>query len=241
MTNFVTGSTGGMVVPKARTPAIPAANPMNLMRMSMARTVLGLHAMRGATTFGRRLVRGFTLIELLIVVAMIGVLAALSIAGYRKYIYGAGTSEATSMLGSIRNAQAAYKAEALSYLPVSGSTGAELANLYPRSAADLNDAKFGWGAGADDVAQNWRILNAQPDGAVRFSYACVADLPGTTPPGASGFGEPSPNWANAYGGGAAPEPWFVAIAVGDRDDDGTYAVLATSSFSSEVLVHDDTE
>ena len=207
----------------------------------MARTVLRSGPMHGATTSGRRLVRGFTLIELLIVVAMIGVLAALSIAGYRKYIYGAGTSEATSMLGSIRTAQAAYKAEALSYLPVSGSAGADLSNLYPRSATALDDRKFGWGAGADDVAQNWRILNAQPDGAVRFSYACIADLPGTAPPNASGFGEPDPQWANAYGGGNAPEPWFVAIAVGDRDDDGNFAVLATSSFSSEVLVHDDTE
>jgi type IV pilus assembly protein PilA len=196
--------------------------------------------LRSRTT-RRRFVRGFTLIELLIVVAMIGVLAALAIAGYRKYIYSAGSSEATAMLGSIRAAQEAYKAEALSYLPVSGTDGGDLSNLYPRAAAALDDRKVGWGGGSDAVADNWRILNASPDGAVRFSYACVAGLPGSTPPGASGFGEPDPSWANAYGGGDAPEPWFVAIAVGDRDDDGQYAVLATSSFSSEVLVHDDTE
>lgn len=187
----------------------------------------------------RRSRRGFTLIELLIVVAMIGVLAALALAGYRKYIYGAGTSEATAMLGSVRTAQAAYKSEALAYLSVSEGG---ITDLYPRAAADLDDRKFGWGADSgNSTSANWKILNATPDGAVRFGYSCIAGLPGTTPPNASGFGEPNPNWANAYGGGDAPEPWFVALAVGDRDDDGQYAVLASSSFSSEILVHDDTE
>jgi type IV pilus assembly protein PilA len=188
----------------------------------------------------RALARGFTLIELLIVVAMIGVLAALAIAGYRKYIYGAGTAEATGMLGSIRTAQEGYKAETLSYLAVSGSAVGDLSNLYPRAAADLDDRKFGWGGAGNDLA-NWQLLNAKPGGPVRFGYACIAGLPGTAPPTGSVFGAPDPNWATSYGGGNAPEPWFVAVAVGDRDDDGSFAVLQTSSLSTEVFAFDDTE
>ena len=40
--------------------------------------------------------RGFTLIELMVVVAMIGVLSALAIAGYRKYSASAGTSRSVT-------------------------------------------------------------------------------------------------------------------------------------------------
>lgn len=188
----------------------------------------------------RVLARGFTLIELLIVVAMIGVLAALAIAGYRKYIYGAGTAEATGMLGSIRTAQEGFKAETLSYLAVSGSAAGDLSNLYPRAAAALDDRKTGWG-GAGNNDANWALLNARPGGPVRFGYACIADLPGTAPPTGALFGAPDPSWASAYGGGNSPEPWFVAVAVGDRDDDGVFAVLQTSSLTTEVFVNEDTE
>jgi len=55
--------------------------------------------------------KGFTLIELMIVVAIIGILAAIAIPNFMSYQCKAKQAEAKSHLGSIRSMQEAYYAE----------------------------------------------------------------------------------------------------------------------------------
>ena len=56
--------------------------------------------------------RGFTLVELMIVVAVIGILAALSLTGLRRYLTNAKAGEAKLIVGALsRAAHAAYQRE----------------------------------------------------------------------------------------------------------------------------------
>jgi type IV pilus assembly protein PilA len=69
--------------------------------------------------------KGFTLIELMIVVAIIGILAAIAIPNFMNYQCKAKQTEAKSLLGSIRVAQEAYRAEWDKYIENTTSLGVE--------------------------------------------------------------------------------------------------------------------
>ncbi|OGQ92351.1 MAG: hypothetical protein A2284_18125 [Deltaproteobacteria bacterium RIFOXYA12_FULL_61_11] len=61
---------------------------------------------------------GFTLIELMIVVAIIGILAAVAVPAYLKYVKRSRTAEVPMAFAKIRSGEEAYYSEEGSYLPL---------------------------------------------------------------------------------------------------------------------------
>jgi len=171
--------------------------------------------------------RGFTLVELLAVVAMVGILAALALVGYRRYINSAGTAEAAAVIQGIRGAEEAYKAEMLVYL----SCSTTLDSYYPMTTP--NSQKHHWVQSGHQDYDRWRQLNVTTDGPVKFGYAVVAGMPPTM---ASPVG-----FANAPAWPAVTEPWYMVQAKGDRDEDGTPAMFLASSLRGEIYSENDTE
>lgn len=148
----------------------------------------------------------FTLIEVMIVVIIVGILAAIAIPTFSRFILRARTSEATSFLQEIRAREETYRADNGQY----AATPANPSSV-PRGSIGTFDATSG----------AWVQLGARPGTqGTRFQYQVTAGGPG------SGVGD-IPNFAQN-------DFWYMGRAVGDLDGDGNQVTFETYSPSTHI-------
>src|SRR5690242_19789803 len=169
----------------------------------------------------KKLAKGFTLIELMIVVAIIGILAAIAIPNFIKFQARSKQSEAKANLKAIVTAQKAYFQEKDHYSTFTGDIGFSpernnryayyllaSATLEDRTASTIPAAATFTGIGVDV-----------------FKYGSTAAQPATYP------ASPCTATGGLVAGGTAPgvdgppvnanSPSFVAAAAGNIDADPT--------------------
>src|SRR5215216_7439984 len=103
--------------------------------------------------------RGFTLVELMIVVAIVGILAALAIYGVRKYMTNAKTAEARNGVGQMsKDASSAYYKEGMAGSVLDWGQQAGVANKICPSAPMVPDSL------KSVAAQKWQSRPANWNG-----------------------------------------------------------------------------
>jgi type IV pilus assembly protein PilE len=126
--------------------------------------------------------RGFTLLEVMIVCVIVGILAAITLPAYQKYIIRANRSAAQRFMMDVANREEQYLNNMRSY--VGGSTVFTSSGLSFPVPSEITD-RYDFAVVANDACcgpfPNWQIT-ATPKGAQASDQAMTLDSRGTKTP-----------------------------------------------------------
>lgn len=159
--------------------------------------------------------KGVTIIELMIVVVIIGVLAAVAIPAYKRYIKKAHAAEVPMIFAELASKEEAYKAENNRYLP----TGA----AFPATIQQDNPTVLG------ALPANWTALRINvPKTALYCQYEVFAGAPtgGTFVPAQPTDPTGTSTWGPDLYPAVPTRAWFYMVATCDWESttgNSTYA------------------
>lgn len=194
--------------------------------------------------------KGFSLIELMIAVAIIGILAAIAVPQYSKYVKQSRTSEAVQNLSSIAMYQETYFSENDNYITCAANPS-QVPTPQDTAGRLQFDADLGnWAQLGRVLADNtpvyfqYEIRAGQytsGGSASTIAGVLVAPDTGVAPGGGHCQGISSLSADSLSVPTTAGSNWFYATAVGDQDGDGTCSLFIGVVDRPDIVKENDIE